>query len=159
MAPDGRMRRDVLLTPGQALKERLMREILKRVQDVDLILKGGSALAFGYSIGRHSTDLDFDGRIRLDLRGRMRKAARAAGVDGQLLKPDNRKKYQRFRISYPVSYKADSEVLKVEVHFPPWPKSKDIVVVTGIRMYGWNRSSTRRWRLCRAGSRPMTSST
>ena len=38
-----------------------MREVLERVRDLDLVLKGGSALAFAHGLGRHSTNLDFDG--------------------------------------------------------------------------------------------------
>lgn len=36
------------LTDQQARPERVMREVVARVQDVGFVLKGGGALAFGY---------------------------------------------------------------------------------------------------------------
>jgi len=55
MAADSRLRRDVRLTPSQALHERLMKAVLDRVRDLDLVLKGGSALVFTRSLNHHST--------------------------------------------------------------------------------------------------------
>ena len=37
-----------------------MREVLARVQDLGLVLKGGTAFAIAWGLNRHSTDLDFD---------------------------------------------------------------------------------------------------
>lgn len=57
MAPHGRIRRDVRLTPHQELHERLMRDVVTRVQDLGLVLNGGTGLAVTRGFNRHSTDL------------------------------------------------------------------------------------------------------
>lgn len=74
MAAVGDVRRRVLLTPGQVLHERLMREVLKRVCDIDMVLRGGTALAFAYGVDRHSIDLDFDAHGLDTFRARVRRA-------------------------------------------------------------------------------------
>ena len=79
MASHGRIRRDVRLTPHQELHERLMRDVVTCVQDLDLVLKGGTALAFTRGLNRHSTDLDFDTNGAVELRDQIDGAARAAG--------------------------------------------------------------------------------
>ena len=80
MASDRRVRRGLRLTPRQELRERLMRNVLARVQDLDLVLKGGSAVAFTRGLNRHSTDLDFDTDRPVELRDRIEGAALALAV-------------------------------------------------------------------------------
>ena len=57
-----------------------MRDVVTCVQDLDLVLKGGTALAFTRGLNRHSTDLDFDTNGAVELRDQIDGAARAAGV-------------------------------------------------------------------------------
>lgn len=135
MAADGRVRRAVRLSPDRTLHERLLREVLERVQDLDLVLKGGSALAFFHGAGRHSTDLDFDGRRKVDLRGRIRMAARATGVALGPVKRTDRRLRQRYLAKYPVPANDEPEGLKVDIHFRHAPKRRDIEVIDGIRIY------------------------
>ena len=63
------------LTPGQKLHCKVMESCLRHIQaEKPLILKGGTALMFGYGLNRFSEDLDFDiarsfsgsGTIKLD---------------------------------------------------------------------------------------------
>ena len=119
MAADGRVRRATRLTPAQALHERLMREVLGLMRGTGLVLKGGSALAFCYGVDRHSTDLDFDARGRVELRGHLRRAGRAAGVDVLRTQRDDREKRQRFRAWYKSPFRKDHPILKVDVRFRP----------------------------------------
>ena len=114
-----------------------MREVLKRVRGLDLVLRGGSALAFAYGVDRHSTDLDFDALGKVELRGRIRRAARAAGVDLEWVKRDDVKDRgsQVFRAKYETPFKIGPSRLKVDVHYQHPPKSRDVVVVEGIRTY------------------------
>ena len=57
-----------------------MRDVLARVQDLGLVLKGGTAFAFAWGVNRHSTDLDFDTNRRVELRDRIESAARTLAV-------------------------------------------------------------------------------
>lgn len=52
--------RTSFLTPEQALREAVMLSVVRHLQDVPCILRGGSALAFTRGLNRHTTDLDFD---------------------------------------------------------------------------------------------------
>ena len=135
MAADGRVRRAVRLSAERALHERLLREVLGRVQDLNLVLKGGSALAFFHGAGRHSTDLDFDGRRKVELRGRIRKAARAAGVALGPVKRTDRRLRQRYLAKYPDPADDGPEGLKVDIHFRHAPKRRDIEVADGVQIY------------------------
>ena len=137
MAADGRLRRVELLSPFQALHESLLREVLKRVRGMDLVLRGGTALAFAYGVDRHSTDLDFDSHGKVELRGQIRRAARAAGVHLKWVKRDDTKdrEQQVFRARYESPSKGGPANLKIDVHWKHPPKSRDIVIVQGIRTY------------------------
>ena len=81
MAADSRVRRGLRRTAHQELHERLMREVLARNRDLDMVLKGGTAPAFTRGLNRHSTDLDFDSDRPVDLRDRIASAARAWAVN------------------------------------------------------------------------------
>ena len=69
------------MTAQQALLERVMREVVARVQDAGFVLKGGGALCFIYGAHRHTTDLDFDAQKRTDMTRRIRRATQAAGAE------------------------------------------------------------------------------
>ena len=135
MAADGPIGRDVRLSPEQALHERLLREVLKRVRGMDLVLKGGSALAFCYGVGRHSTDLDFDARRRVDFRGIIRRAGRSVGVEMNSVEGKPRKKQERFLGNYVNPFKREPALLKVDVRWKTAPVKRNIVIVSGIRTY------------------------
>ena len=135
MTADGVARRYVELSREQALHERLMQEVLRRIPSTGLVLKGGSALAFCYGAGRHSTDLDFDARRRVDLRGIIRRAGRAAGVEMQPVERKPRKKKERFHGPYVNPFKEGPALLKVDVRWKTAPVRRDIVVVGGVRTY------------------------
>ncbi len=81
MAADSRVRRGLRLTSHQELHERLMWAVLERVRDLDMVLKGSTALAFTRGLNRHSTDLDFDSERPVELRDRIDSAAQALGVN------------------------------------------------------------------------------
>ena len=101
MAADSRVWRDVRLTPVQELHERLMKDVLVRVRDLDLVLKGGSALAFTRGLNRHSTDLDFDANRGVELSDRIEAAAGTVGVNLGPVDGRNWSDHQRFLADYP----------------------------------------------------------
>lgn len=79
MADDSRVRRGLRLNPHQELHERLMWAVLERVQDLDMVLKGGTAFAFTRGLNRHSPDLDCDAERPVERRDRVDSAAQAMG--------------------------------------------------------------------------------
>ena len=113
-----------------------MRDVVTRVQDFDLVLKGGTALAFTRGLNRHSTDLDCDTNGAVELRDQIDGAARAAGVS---LGPTDRtdwSDHQRFLAPY-LNSPGPNEAMffKVNVRFRHRPRIEDIEVVEGIRTY------------------------
>ena len=90
-----------------------MRSIARSLADSPLILKGGTALLFGYGLDRFSEDLDFDSNKHLRLENRIAKAAvplvRIDSVDV----PKNTETVQRYRVKY--STREISGSLKIEV--------------------------------------------
>ena len=135
MAADSRVWRDVRLTPVQELHERLMKDVLARVRDLDLVLKGGSALAFTRGLNRHSTDLEFDANRGVELRDRIGAASRTVGVNLGPVERRDWSDHQRFLADYPNPFGAKAGVLKVNVRFRHPPSAENIEVVDGIRTY------------------------
>ena len=127
--------RDVHLTAAQALHERIMRELVARVQDTTFVLKGGSALAFAYGLNRHSTDLDFDADRRTDISRRIRRSMLAVGVTPTTWWHMDKRNSLRYRVEYIESATSDPEDLTVDMHFKPKPKQVDVVMVGGIQTY------------------------
>ena len=124
------------MTRSEALHQRVMREILFRVQDTPYVLKGGTALLFTRHLDRHSTDLDFDSAKPINIEGRIRDGLRAAGV--KLLninKVKDTATVQRYKIHYLDPVEGEDCLLKVETSFRAQPKDENIEVVNGIRTY------------------------
>ena len=67
------------MNPQQELHEQLMWAVLERVRDLDMVLKGETALAVALGPNRHLTDLDFNVGRPVELRGRVDSAAQAMG--------------------------------------------------------------------------------
>ena len=72
MAEDNRVRLGLRLNPHQERRERLTWAVLERVQDLDIVLKGGTALAYTRGLNRHSTYLDCDAERPIERRDRRR---------------------------------------------------------------------------------------
>ena len=68
------------LTPGQTLRENVMRSVIQYLQGATCVLKGGSALAFTRGLNRHTTDLDFDLEKQANLEPLIRADVEAAGM-------------------------------------------------------------------------------
>ena len=113
-----------------------MRDVVTCVQDLDLVLKGGTALAFTRGLNRHSTDLDFDTNGAVELRDQIDGAARAAGVSLGPTERTDWSGHQRFLAPYlnPPGLN-EAMFFKVNVRFRHPPRIEDIEVVEGIRTY------------------------
>ncbi|MCY4534495.1 MAG: nucleotidyl transferase AbiEii/AbiGii toxin family protein [Bryobacterales bacterium] len=109
--------------------------VLERVRDLDMVLKGGTALAFTRGLNRHSTDLDFDSERPVELRDRIDSAAQALGVNlGQVERKD-RPKRQRFRAPYPRLAGDKDRFFKVNARHADPLRTGDIEVIGGVRSY------------------------
>lgn len=135
MAADSGVRRGLRLKPHQELHEQLMWAVLERVRDLDMVLKGGTALAFTRGLNRHSTDLDFDSGRPVELRDRIESAAQALGVNlGQVERMD-RPMRQRFRAPYLRVQGETDRFFKVNVRYAKPLRAEDIEVIGGVRSY------------------------
>ena len=92
MAADNRVRRGLRVNPQQELCALLMRAVLERVRDLDMVPKGGTALAVTHGLDRHSTELDFNAERPVELRDRIASAARTLEVN---LEPARRQDWRR----------------------------------------------------------------
>ena len=135
MATDSRVRRGLRLKPQQERHERLMWAVLERVRDLDMVLKGGTALAFTRGLNRHSTDLDFDAGQPVELRDRIESAARALGVNLEPARRQDWRNHQRFLARYPTPRRSEDEFFKVNVRYAKPLRSEDIEVIGGVRSY------------------------
>ena len=128
------------LTPQEALLERVLREVVMRVQDARFVLKGGGALVFVYGSHRHTTDLDFDAERKTDMTRRIRRAIQAVGVEideatwwwpkGARATRDS----MRYKVEF-VDNQGEREELQVDTRYRPRPKASQIVTLNGIRTY------------------------
>ncbi|MYC65173.1 MAG: nucleotidyl transferase AbiEii/AbiGii toxin family protein [Acidobacteriia bacterium] len=135
MVAHSRIRRGLRLTPHQELHERLMWEVIAQSRALDLVLKGGTALAFCRGLNRHSTDLDFDTDRPVDLRDHIDSASRAMGVN---LEPSwrlDRPGRQVFRARYPGPSGSKPRFFKVNVRYKDPLRPEDIEFVDGVRTY------------------------
>lgn len=132
MAADDSVRRGLRLKPHEELHEQLMWAVLERVRDLDLVLKGGTALAFTRGLNRHSTDLDFDTGRPVELRDRIDSAARALGVNLEPARRQDWLHHQRFRARYPTPRRSEDEFFKVNVRYANPLRAE---VIGGVRSY------------------------
>lgn len=128
------------LTDQEVLLERVMRDVVARVQDAGFILKGGGALVFAYGSHRHTTDLDFDAERKTDMTRRIRRAIQATGVEideGTWWWPKGGKATRdsiRYRVEF-VDCQGKRQQLHVDTRYRPRPEFSNSVIVKGIRTY------------------------
>lgn len=125
------------LTAQQVLLERVMREVVERVQDAGFVLKGGGALVFAYGSPRHTTDLDFDADRKTDMRRRIRRAIQAAEVEideHTWWWPKVSRDSMRYKVQF-IDHQGNPRRLQVDTRYRPKPKSSEVVTVNGIRTY------------------------
>ncbi len=127
--------RNGFLTPGQMLREDVMRSVIQHVQDAPCILRGGSALAFTRGLNRHTTDLDFDLEKKANLEPLIRTGVEAAGMRMPGTERRPHRKSARYWVDYQVTHGEKPVQLKVDAHFLDKRFTTDIQVVAGIRTY------------------------
>ena len=123
----------VHLTPSQARHERVMQEVVARVQNSTYVLKGGSARAFVHGLDRHSTDLGFDADRHTNLSRWIRRGMQAAGVESTVRWFQDSKESLRFKVAYVGLSRDDPPVLQVDTRFRPKSIREGIISAKGVR--------------------------
>lgn len=120
-----------------ATHEKLMRSVLKSISDTPLVLKGGTALLFGYRLDRFSEDLDFDSDRKLNLESKIKRCVpfgiKLDGID--TLKDTGA--LTRYRVRYHSEHGPRS--LKLEISYRTPPASSDIRNIMGCRVSSLQR--------------------
>jgi predicted nucleotidyltransferase component of viral defense system len=120
----------IRITQGEALHQRVMQQILAKIQDTPYVLKGGTALLFTRNLDRHSTDLDFDSDKQINIEGRICEGLKAAGVKLlSIKKVKDTTTVQRYKIHYLDPGNSQDMLLKIETSFRQRPKTENIEIV------------------------------
>lgn len=126
------------LTDAQQTHIRVMREVLRSVQDTPLVLKGGTALLVCYGLDRFSEDLDFDAPKKLNLESRMESALARLTSKLKITRTKDTDTVQRYRLEY--EYGSTLGRLKVEVSCrDASAAADDVIEVAGVRTYRVSR--------------------
>jgi len=78
----------------------LMRNIVKSLADTPYVLKGGTALMFGYDLDRFSEDLDFDSVKKLNLETKIKENLPSGFEIVEITKPKDTNTVQRYKVTY-----------------------------------------------------------
>ena len=77
-----------------------MRKIVKSLADTPYVLKGGTALMFGYDLDRFSEDLDFDSVKKLNLETKIKENLPSGFEIVEITKPKDTNTVQRYKVTY-----------------------------------------------------------
>jgi predicted nucleotidyltransferase component of viral defense system len=78
----------------------LMRNIVQSLADTPYVLKGGTALMFGYDLDRFSEDLDFDSVKKLNLETKIKENLPSGFKIVEITKPKDTNTVQRYKVTY-----------------------------------------------------------
>ena len=78
----------------------LMRNIVRSLADTPYVLKGGTALMFGYDLDRFSEDLDFDSIKKLNLETKIKENLPSGFEIVEITKPKDTNTVQRYKVTY-----------------------------------------------------------
>jgi len=78
----------------------LMRNIVQSLADTPYVLKGGTALMFGYDLDRFSEDLDFDSVKKLNLETKIKENLPSGFEIVEITKPKDTNTVQRYKVTY-----------------------------------------------------------
>jgi predicted nucleotidyltransferase component of viral defense system len=123
----------MIFSPEQECHVRMMKVILRSLEDTPLVLKGGTALLLCYELGRFSEDLDFDCPKKLNLESRIEAAVRPVTVSFALKRTKDTSTVQRYRLEYRTQ--ASEGRLKIEISFRDAIVPADVIQRRGIRTY------------------------
>jgi predicted nucleotidyltransferase component of viral defense system len=78
----------------------LMRNIVQSLAGTPYVLKGGTALMFGYDLDRFSEDLDFDSVKKLNLETKIKENLPSGFEIVEITKPKDTNTVQRYKVTY-----------------------------------------------------------
>ena len=109
--------------------------VVRHLQEVPCILRGGSALAFTRGLNRHTTDLDFDLREKTDMKPLIRAGVESAGMEWIRTRSRPHRRSRRYWVEYSDPRGGQPVVLKVDTHAAKKEFAAQIQVVSGILTY------------------------
>ena len=112
-----------------------MLSVVRDLQDVPCILRGGSALAFTRGLNRHTTDLDFDLGEKIDLKPLIRAGVESAGMKWIRTDPSQHRRSRRYWVEYSDPRGGKPVELKVDTHSAKKEFAAKVQVVAGILTY------------------------
>ena len=77
----------------------LMRNIVQSLADTPYVLKGGTALMFGYALDRFSEDLDFDSVKKLNLETKIKENLPSGFEIVKITKPKDTNTVHRYKVT------------------------------------------------------------
>ena len=100
-----------------------MCKIVKSLADTPYVLKGGTALMFGYGLDRFSEDLDFDSTKKLNLETKIKENLPYGFEIIEIKKPKDTDTVQRYKVAYTTPN--GKRRLKIETSYRKQKISKD----------------------------------
>ena len=112
----------------------LMRNIVQSLADTPYVLKGGTALMFGYDLDRFSEDLDFDSVKKLNLETKIKENLPSGFEIIEITKPKDTNTVQRYKVTYITPN--GKRRLKIETSYRKKEISKeDYSSIDGMQIY------------------------
>lgn len=142
------------LTQIEASHAHFMRAITRGVSDTPLVLKGGTALMFGYGLDRFSEDLDFDAPHKLNLEGRIQRNVPhgTSIIDISAIK--DTETMTRYRVNY--ASEIGQGKLKIEVSYRTPVSENDVRIVDGMRLLSLEKLVDHKLAAAHDGNNPRT---
>jgi predicted nucleotidyltransferase component of viral defense system len=147
-------RGELKLTYEEKSHSKVMRAITQSFSDTPLVLKGGTALLFGYGLDRFSEDLDFDSSKKISLESRIQRCL-PHGVEikafGIVKNTDTMTCY---RLAY-VDGSVESK-LKIEVSYRSPVMPSEVSLIDGMRILSVSRLLDHKIAAAHDGEKPRT---
>jgi len=142
------------LTPLQQEHTRFMQAIVQSMCLTPYVLKGGTALYFGYGLNRFSEDLDFDAPLKINMESKIKASLPNGFTNLQIETIKNTETVQRYRVSYTTS--AGKGKLKIETSFRDSIPPKSHAVIDGMKIYKIDFLLDKKLKAAHDGQSPRT---
>jgi len=133
----------------------LMGNIVKSLADTPYVLKGGTALMFGYDLDRFSEDLDFDSIKKLNLETKIKESLPRGFEIIEIKKPKDTDTVQRYKVNYTTPN--GKRRLKIETSYRKQEISKDdYVLIDNMQIYNIDFLLDNKLKAAHDGDTPRT---
>ena len=118
-----------------------MSNIVKSLTNTPYVLKGGTALMFGYGLDRFSEDLDFDSTKKLNLDTKIKENLPFGFEIVDINKPKDTNTVQRYKVSYTTPN--GKRRLKIETSYRNKEiDTNDYSLIDGMQIYNIDRKAS-----------------